>query len=267
MTTSNVAKKPHAVCIPFHVQSHIKAMLKLAKLLHNKGVYITFVNTEFNHKRFLKTRGQNSLHGLPDFRFKTIPDGLPPSEIEATQDIPSLCESTRKNCLAPFLDLCGKFNQGESSNVPPLTSIVSDGFMTFTIAAAESLGVPVIHFWTLAACGFMGFYQYHILLEKGLAPLGDAGSVTNGHLDTVLDWIPGMNGIRLKDLSNLSGPVFNFVMEAAQRMKKKVLQWRAMAEKATGPAGSSSANLDKLVYHTEFALGNCTNHSFSVQNT
>jgi hypothetical protein len=69
--------KPHAVCIPYPMQSHIKAMLKFAKLLHCKGFHITFVNTEFNHQRFLNSRDPKSLDGLPDFQFKTIPDSLP----------------------------------------------------------------------------------------------------------------------------------------------------------------------------------------------
>ena len=38
-----VADKPHAVCIPYLIQSHIKAMLKFSKLLHHKGFHITFV--------------------------------------------------------------------------------------------------------------------------------------------------------------------------------------------------------------------------------
>ena len=51
MDSSNkavVTDKPHAACIPAPGQSHIKAMLKLSKLLHHKGFHITFVNTEFN---------------------------------------------------------------------------------------------------------------------------------------------------------------------------------------------------------------------------
>ncbi|KAM5586410.1 hypothetical protein ABKV19_005362 [Rosa sericea] len=72
--------KPHAVCIPLPAQSHIKAMLKLTKILHHRGFHITFVNTEFNHKRFLKSRGPNSLDGLPDFYFEAIPDGIPESD-------------------------------------------------------------------------------------------------------------------------------------------------------------------------------------------
>jgi hypothetical protein len=62
--------KPHAVCVPAPFQSHIKAMLKFSKLLHHKGFIVTFVNTEFNHRRFLKSRGLNSLDGFPDFRFR-----------------------------------------------------------------------------------------------------------------------------------------------------------------------------------------------------
>ena len=87
----SIAEKPHAVCIPFPAQGHINPMLKLAKLLHHKGFHITFVNTEYNHKRLLKSRGPNSLDGLPSFTFETIPDGLPPTDANATQDILSLC--------------------------------------------------------------------------------------------------------------------------------------------------------------------------------
>ena len=49
---------------------------KLAKLLHVRGFHITFVNTEYNHKRLLKSRGSDSLNSVPSFQFETIPDGL-----------------------------------------------------------------------------------------------------------------------------------------------------------------------------------------------
>lgn len=148
-------------------------MLKLAKILHSTGIVITFVITEFNHKRFLKTGGPKSLNGLPDFRFETIPDGLPPSDVDATQDIPALCESVRKTCLAPFQDLVVKLNgeADEGLGFPQVTSIVSDGFMTFTIDAAEILGIPIVLCWTISAGSFMGFYQFQNLLEKGFTPL------------------------------------------------------------------------------------------------
>lgn len=161
---------PHAVCIPYPAQGHINPMLKLAKILHHKGFHITFVNTEFNHKRLLKSRGPDSLNGLPSFRFETIPDGLPPTDVDATQDIPSLCYSTTRTCLAPFKELLHKLND-PSSNVPPVTCIVSDGVMSFTVDAAEELGVPEVLFWTTSACGFLAYLHFRQLIDKGYTPL------------------------------------------------------------------------------------------------
>lgn len=81
--------KPHALVIPFPLQGHTNPFLKLAKLLHRKGFHVTFVNTEFNHQRLIKSRGPNALNGLPNFKFETIPDGLPLTNMDATQKHPS----------------------------------------------------------------------------------------------------------------------------------------------------------------------------------
>ncbi|KAI3448251.1 hypothetical protein Pfo_004916 [Paulownia fortunei] len=190
--------KPHAVCIPYPAQGHINPMLKLAKLLHHKGFYITFVNTEYNHRRLLKSRGPSALDGLPDFRFATIPDGLPQSDADATQDIPSLCASTTTTCLEPFCELLSEL-KNPGPDVPPVSCIVSDGVMSFTVKAAERFGLPEVLFWTTSACGFLGYTQYRHLVEKGYTPLQDMSQVTNGYLETTVDWVPGMKDIRLRD--------------------------------------------------------------------
>ncbi|KAL7175964.1 hypothetical protein ACSBR2_029521 [Camellia fascicularis] len=197
MGSKSLSEKPHAVCIPLPAQGHINPMLKLAKLLHSKDFHITFVNTEFNHKRILKSRGPDSLDGLPSFRFETIPDGLPESNANAY-----LLESTNKHWLAPFKDLLCKLNDTATSNVPPITCVVSDAIMCFTLAATEELGIPRVSFWAAGACGFMGFIQHRNLIEKGFLPVKDPNSITNEYLDTIVDWIPCMQGIRLKDIPN-----------------------------------------------------------------
>ncbi|GMY17300.1 7-deoxyloganetin glucosyltransferase-like [Fagus crenata] len=227
MGSLSLTEKPHAVCIPYPAQGHINPMLKLAKILHYKGFHITFVNTEYNHKRLLKSRGAKSLNVFPSFRYETISDGLPESDdIEATQDIPALCESTRKHCLVPFRNLLSKLNDTTSSNVPPVTCIVSDGVMSFTLDAAAELGIPNVLFWTTSACGFMGYAQYRRLIEKGLIPLKDASYLTNGYLDTIIDWIPGMKDIRLRDLPSFvrtTDPneiMLEFPMDQAERAQK-----------------------------------------------
>ncbi|KAE8665724.1 7-deoxyloganetin glucosyltransferase [Hibiscus syriacus] len=194
---STEAQKPHVVCIPFPAQGHVNPMMQLAKLIHSRGFHITFVNTEFNHRRLVRSKGAEAMKGLPDFRFESIPDGLPQSERDATQDVPSLCDSTRKNCLAPFLELLAKLN---SSDVPPVGCIIADGIMGFAIEAGRLLGIPEFHFWTASACGFMGYLQYSELLQRGIVPFEDENFINDGTLDTPIDWIPGMSNMRLKDI-------------------------------------------------------------------
>ncbi|XP_030450498.1 7-deoxyloganetin glucosyltransferase-like [Syzygium oleosum] len=228
-TQSATAKRSHAVCVPAPYQSHIGAMLKLAKLLHTKGFDISFVNTEHNHRRLLKSRGPRALDGFRGFQFLTITDGLPPKDADSSQDALALCDALRKNMSAPFSDLISNLNHTASnSDVPPVTCIFSDGFMSFaTNEAAQEFGIPIIHLWTIPACAFMGFQQYRTFREKGLTPLKDTNHLTNGYLDTVIDWIPGLKDIRLWDLPTLfprsrdpDDILFNFCMDAAERANK-----------------------------------------------
>ncbi|KAB2613398.1 UDP-glycosyltransferase 85A5-like [Pyrus ussuriensis x Pyrus communis] len=183
MDATAVVTKPHAVCIPIPVQSHIKAMLKFAKLLHSRGFHITFVNTEFNHKRFLKSLGPDSLD-----------DGLPDSDEDATQDLILLADSIRKQYfLAPFRGLLNKLNNDaiSTSNNPPVTCIVSDGFLSpFTITAAQEVGIPSVLLYTFAACAFMGFMQFRTLVQKGLAPLKDSVMYVNFGSVAVMNKLP-----------------------------------------------------------------------------
>ncbi|MQM19593.1 hypothetical protein Taro_052599 [Colocasia esculenta] len=195
---SHATLPPHAVVIPYPSQGHIHPMLQLAKLLHYRGFHITFVNTEFNHQRLVHSRGAVSVRGLDGFRFETIPDGLPPPERDGTQDIAALCASTMKHSLVPFRDLVTRLNA--APGVPPVTYIVADGAMSFTINAAEELGIPELLFFTLSACGVMGYLSYKDLVDRGYVPFKDESCLTNGYLETAIDWIPGMKGIRLKDL-------------------------------------------------------------------
>ncbi|XP_058086837.1 7-deoxyloganetin glucosyltransferase-like [Magnolia sinica] len=192
------AQRPHVVCIPYPAQGHINPIQQLAKLLHFRGFYITFVNTEFNHQRLVRSRGPDSVKGFDDFRFVAIPDGLPMLDQDHTQDIPALCASIRKNCHPPFLNLLKKINT--TLSMPPVTCIISDGVMSFTLQAAEELGIPEYVFFTPSACGLMGYLHCNELIERGYIPLKDESYLNNGYLDTRINWIPGMRDITLREL-------------------------------------------------------------------
>ncbi|KAL3340102.1 hypothetical protein AABB24_028624 [Solanum stoloniferum] len=225
-TEESKLSKPHAVCIPFPAQGHINPMLKLAKLLHIRGFHITFVNTDFNHRRLLKSQGLNSLVSLPSFRFESITDGLPPSNEDATQDVPSLCEACKKSCLAPFKDLVTRLN--DNSNFPSISCIVSDAAMSFTQQVSEELGVPNVGFWTASGCSLWAFTQYPKLVEQGYAPLKD-----ESYLDTIIDWIPGMEGIRLKHLpsfirASVDEPSYIIIKYIVEEILDKIPKFSAL---------------------------------------
>ncbi|XP_051132848.1 7-deoxyloganetin glucosyltransferase-like [Andrographis paniculata] len=218
--------KPHAVLIPYPAQGHVNPMLKLAKLLHHSGFYITFVNTDFNHRRLLRSGSLSELHRLPEFRFDSIPDGLPPSDADATQDIPSLCTSTTTTCLEPFCDLLSRLNAGDGG-APPVSCIVSDGVMSFTLKAAERFRLPEVLFWTTSACGLLGYTQYRRLVEKGYTPLKDMSQASNGYMETTIDWVAGMsNDIRLRDFPSFirttdpNDIMLNFLMQEADAIPR-----------------------------------------------
>ncbi|KAK6125790.1 hypothetical protein DH2020_040470 [Rehmannia glutinosa] len=191
-------EKPHVVLVPYPAQGHINPMMTLGKLLHTRGFFVTFVNTEFNHGRLIRSKGQESVKGLSDFRFETIPDGLPPSDEDATQDVPMLCYSTRKTCYEPFKELLTRLNS--MTDLPPVSCVVSDGVMSFGMTAAQDLGIPDVQFWTASVCSFIGYLHYREILKRGISPFKNDDYLTDGTLNTPVDWVAGMRDICLKDL-------------------------------------------------------------------
>lgn len=161
--------KPHVVFVPYPSQGHISPLMQFAKLLHSRGgTHITFVNTEYNHNRWVRSKGPDFVKGLPDFCFRTITDGLPPSDRDETQDLWALSASISKNCLAPFRELLAKL--GSTPGSPPITCIIADGLMNFAIEAAHELGVPGVSLWTASACGFIGYFYFKELIDRGFVP-------------------------------------------------------------------------------------------------
>uniref|UniRef100_A0A7N1A3X6 Glycosyltransferase n=1 Tax=Kalanchoe fedtschenkoi TaxID=63787 RepID=A0A7N1A3X6_KALFE len=222
---SLAAEKPHAVLVPYPAQGHINPFMQLAKLLHSKGFHITFVNNEYNHRRLIRSNGVDFVEGLEGFRFAAIPDGLPPSDRDATQDIPALSYNIHHNVLKqPFSELLTKLNS--TQDAPPITCVIPDAIMGFGKEAADEQGIPSVLFWTASVCGFMGHSQYFELAKRGILPFKDDSFRTDGTLDTPIEWVPGMPNMRLKDLpsfmrvTNLDDIMFNYLGKSCQQSLK-----------------------------------------------
>ncbi len=163
----------HAVLIPYPAQGHVTPLLHLAKVLHSRGFHVTFVNSEYNHHRLLRSRGTGALAGLDDFRFETIPDGLPPpsesDNDDVTQDIPTVCTSFLTHGPAAFGALLARLNS--EPGTPPVSCVIPDGVMSFAQRVASDMGILAPAFWTTSACGFMGYLHYAELIDRGYVPL------------------------------------------------------------------------------------------------
>lgn len=191
--------------LPLPGQGHINPMLQVAKLLHSRGFYVTFVHTRSSHRSILRSGGPDALAvGLEGFVYEVIPDGVavpPTSSRSSKQQVSKGCVAYAASCSAPLREILAP-RGGGGGGPPRVTCVVYNWLMSFALDVAEELRIPALAFCTMSACGFLGSYYLEELIHKGYAPLQDEEYLTNGYLDTTVDWIPGMRGIRLRDLSS-----------------------------------------------------------------
>ncbi|XP_051201177.1 7-deoxyloganetin glucosyltransferase-like [Lolium perenne] len=193
--------RPHAVVVPHPSSGNINPALQLAKLLHRHGFYITFVNTEDNHRRVQATEGAAAVLGRDGFRFEAIPDGLVEAHRYTGNYDLALSMATSTHCAAPLRELLRRLNA--TPGVPPVTCLLPTSLMSFALGVARELGIPTMVLWGCSAAALMGQMRLRELQERGYLPLKDNSCLTNGHLEkTVIDWIPGMPPTSLGDISS-----------------------------------------------------------------
>ncbi|KAF3445130.1 hypothetical protein FNV43_RR14823 [Rhamnella rubrinervis] len=192
---------------------HIKAVLKLAKLLHSKGFHVTFVNTEFNHSRFLKSLGPNSLDGLPDFGFETIPDGHPSSDAKRLKTSFHFVNPSEGRFWLHFL------TSSPDSATVVLLSLASFRTGSSLLPSPLENNLEFLLSWCIQ-------FQHAPSWAQTIF-YNNESSVTNNYLDKVVDWIPGMKDMRVRDLPSFCWTrnteehfLFNFTMESAENAHK-----------------------------------------------
>uniref|UniRef100_M8C3L7 Cytokinin-O-glucosyltransferase 2 n=1 Tax=Aegilops tauschii TaxID=37682 RepID=M8C3L7_AEGTA len=254
MATAAVAgaeqRQRHAVFFPFPAQGHVKAAVGLAQLLHRcHGFQVTFVHTEHNRRRLLRSRGPGALDGVPGVQFAAVPDGLPPSEADASQDMGALLSSME--ALVPHL------RSLVSGLLPPASCVISD--VEHVLYGSKEMGIPCVTFWTTSAFAFMASQQLQRLVDMGIVPLKEAEQLRNGYLDdTVLDWVPGMpSDIRLRDF-----PSFVRTTDPDDAILKIILN--AMACHRTTPSAIIFHTFDEIDREAMAAMSTILPPSYAV---
>ncbi|KAJ0978850.1 hypothetical protein J5N97_014324 [Dioscorea zingiberensis] len=186
---------PHVLIFPFPAQGHVTPMLSLAEILSLSGLRITFLNTEHIHRRLL--RHSPALSRLArrrnNFRFLTIPDGLPEddprlSDVEFAKVQDSMKTSSR--------DQYKEMLTQEIDGWPPVTCVVADGTLHLANEVADEVGVPTLVFRTSSPCSCWVYQSLPTLLHDGVIPFPEECD-----MDEMVRGVEGMEGIvRRRDL-------------------------------------------------------------------
>ncbi|CAI9091253.1 OLC1v1026224C1 [Oldenlandia corymbosa var. corymbosa] len=243
-----MAQSPHVLIFPFPVQGHINCMLKLAELLCCSGLHVTFLNSHHIHERLLCcTDIHQHFNQYPTFHFETISDGLPADHPRTGDRVVELFRSINTITKPEFRDILIGLHNPDGR--PPVTCIIADGIMSFTVDVAKELKIPTILFRTVSASCFWAFLSVTKLLEAGELPLNG-----ESNRDRLLSNMPGLESFRLRDLpsfcrtSNLSDSGFQVVIsETLQNLKADGLLLNT-CEEIEGPALSYIRELMPNLY-------------------
>ncbi|KAD5961113.1 hypothetical protein E3N88_12586 [Mikania micrantha] len=140
---------PHMVLFPFMSKGHTIPLLHLARLLVNRGSMVTVFTTKANHPfiaQFLETCPHGSISIL-DLNFPNDVEGVPQG-IESTDKLPSIALFRQFGVATKLMQ--PQFEE-YLDNLPNVTCIISDGFLSWTLASANKFGIPRLSFYGMNA--------------------------------------------------------------------------------------------------------------------
>ncbi|XVE68285.1 hypothetical protein DITRI_Ditri09bG0055500 [Diplodiscus trichospermus] len=126
---------PHIVVVPYPAQGHVIPLMELSQNLAKQGFKISFINTEFNHKRVLDAFGKKiDENGL--IHLVSLPDGL--DDGEDRNQLGKLTETLGQVMPRELKEFIEKVNRSEDDKI---TCVLADVFLTFALEVAAKLGI------------------------------------------------------------------------------------------------------------------------------
>ncbi|VFQ83576.1 unnamed protein product [Cuscuta campestris] len=192
----------HVVMVPAPLQGHLTPFVHLALKLASRGFTVTFLNTHATHSKLIgSAAGNNSSDifsdardrsGL-DIRYAIIGDGLPPgSDHGINEDM--FIHGLIHVFSAHVDDFIGSLRRNSEVN-PPVSCLLADSFFVWPSAVARKHGLVNVSFWTQSALAFTMYFHRELLSAHGhLGPQDNDGE------DEVIDYIPGVEAIKTRDI-------------------------------------------------------------------
>lgn len=137
------AAAPHALLLPYPAQGHVIPFMELADRLLGNGFAVTFVNTEFNHRRVLDAAGASSSGSR--LRLVGVADGMEDGE---DRDNLVRLNAAMQEAMPPKLEA---LLDGEDGGLGKVTCVVVDVGMSWALDGAKRRGLPAAAFWPASA--------------------------------------------------------------------------------------------------------------------
>jgi hypothetical protein len=170
-------RRPHVLLFPFPSQGHINPILDLGRRLAASGLLSTLVLTP-GLLRKQQQQQQQQQQGPFDLLLRFEALDLTP-ELDAAISSPKVFEIVNTELLAPLRSLIlasharssyGDHADGAAAELPPVSCLVSDSFMPWTVGLTAELGIPRAEMWTSSTSAYiMGSYIPE-LFARGLLP-------------------------------------------------------------------------------------------------
>lgn len=147
----------NVVVIPFPAQGHVNPLMIFSQKLAQQGLKVTFVNTDFNHKRVLSAMGSATLLDSENISLVSIPDGLGPDEDRT--DLAKLCLAISDTMPSKLEELLEKLST---------CVIIADMSMAWAMEVATKMRIRGAVFWSGAAAVLALELNIPTLIHQGI---------------------------------------------------------------------------------------------------
>ncbi|KAL3624048.1 hypothetical protein CASFOL_032864 [Castilleja foliolosa] len=156
-----MSKKPHVLVVTYPAQGHVIPVLEFSQWLVRLGVRVTFVNTEFSHKKIINFMSDSDK--FEDLTMVTIPDGLEPGD-----DRKDLGKNTEALYRVPPGELESLILKINGRDEDKIACVIADAPMAWALEVAEKLGIRRAAFWTAPAAVLALSFHIPKLISDGI---------------------------------------------------------------------------------------------------
>ncbi|KAI4374528.1 hypothetical protein MLD38_012511 [Melastoma candidum] len=212
-----MARLRHVLAMPFPAQGHVTPLLKLAHLIAEHGVKVTFINSIVIQDKLMSARPE-LFEDQSQLRFVALPDGM--DSDEDRKDANTWVERYAAAVSPRLQELIKKINDPDGDD-EKIDCVIGDVTAGWALEVAVSLGIAAVGFWPAGASCLL--LQLHIpkLIKEGV--IDEDGIPLRNTTIKISDKIPAWSSDGLT-WSNIGDPtqqraLFGFVKSIIEYAK------------------------------------------------